>query len=219
MRYYPLNRVKTNLKTSGGEFLLGNADYRGDYYETYDGNYYSGKDPIQGPSQKLEKKELPDLLRNETETPRSLNRTKVLNLTQNTEDYTRVAASPSATQSYLIPQPYYPLPTEEDYRRRSIIRYFAKKRNQAGFVIEIDKTTYDSLQKADSVYDYVTYDAVSCLWQIVGPLYDNRTAKKYKVAGIYDTNKRLVESKEETFRGLIAYINGDYTKFARITPI
>jgi hypothetical protein len=36
--------------------------------------------------------------------------------------------------------------------------------------------------------------------------------------GVYDTNKRVTEQKALTFRGLIEFIGGEYTKFAKITP-
>jgi nitric oxide reductase activation protein len=36
--------------------------------------------------------------------------------------------------------------------------------------------------------------------------------------GVYDTNKRVTEAKQKTFRGIVEFIGGDYVKFARITP-
>jgi hypothetical protein len=95
------------------------------------------------------------------------------------------------------------------------MRYFAKKRNDIGYVIEIDKETYQSLLKKDSVYDYITFQSIDLFWQITGPLRDDRKNKEYKVSGIIDTNKRLVEEKDKNFRGLIEFIGDNYDKYAR----
>lgn len=215
MKYYPLNRVKTNQKTSGNELLLGGAPYRGSYYQTYEGKYYSGPDPIQGPSIEL----IPVI----QETAQDLKTLKsTTNLPDNNDPLIQeygliVPTKAGQNVNYQTPQPYYPKPTEDDYARKSFMRYFAKKRGQAGFVIEVDKATYDSLKNTDSVYDYVTYEAISTLWQLVGPLRDTQTNKQYKIAGIVDTNERLINAKEPSFPGLKAFIGGEYAKFGKPT--
>jgi hypothetical protein len=50
--YYPKYQVKTNLYTNGGDFILLNnsTQYKGYYYETSDGRYFSGKTPNESPS-------------------------------------------------------------------------------------------------------------------------------------------------------------------------
>ncbi len=207
MRYYPANRVKTNLKTTGGEFELNGVPYKGFYYETYEGEFYTGKDPIQGPSQKLTKPIIP-----------GFNTDKPLRIVDGNEEYNTIAnVNPQSLATYQTPQPFFPQPTDEDYARKSFVRYFAKRRGQKGYVIEVNQATHDSLRNADSVYDYVTYETISTLWQLVGPLYDDRTNKQYKIAGIIDTNKRLIEAKDPVFPGLIAFIGGEYAKFAKPT--
>ena len=210
MRYYPLNRVKTNQRTTGNQFLLDGVPYRGLYYETYDGKYFTGPTPNQGPS-----KELIPVIEETVQTIKKLKSTT--NFPDNNDPLVQNynIAGTANTLLYQIPQPYYPRPTETDYKRKSITRYFAKKRDRAGYIIEVNKETHDSLKNTDSVYDYITYEAISTLWQISGPLYDDRTNKQYKVAGIIDTNKRLIEAKEPGFAGLVAYIGGDYAKYAK----
>lgn len=217
MQYYPANRVKTNLKTTGTEFLLKGAPYKGFYYETYEGEFYTGKDPIQGPSDLLTKIEAPTTDPYLKEAATSTSKTRVLTDTKALVDYANVAQDPATSQTFLIPQSYFAQPTAEDYARKSFTRYFAKRRNQKGYILEVDKATHDSLKSTDSVYDYVTYEAISTMWQLVGPLYDDRTNKQYKIAGIIDTNKRLIEAKDPTFPGLIAFIGGEYAKFAKPT--
>lgn len=207
IRYYPLNRVKTNLRTNGSEFLLNGQPYRGYYYITYDGNAFTGKDPVQGPSLTLSKIEIPKPSTNVQNGP--------IPGVEN-DVYNNIAVpSLQVLPTFQTPQPFFPQPTDTDYKRGSITRYFAKKRDQAGFVIEVNKETHDSLKNTDSVYDYITYEAISTFWQITGPLYDNRVNKQYAVAGIIDTNKRLIDLKEPGFPGLKAFIGEDYAKFAK----
>lgn len=215
MKYYPSNRVKTNQKTSGNELLLGGVSYKGSYYQTYEGRYYTGANPIQGPSI-----ELFPVVEETVQDLKSLKSTT--NFPDNndpvTQEYSSViTAKGKQPANYQIPQSYHPQPTEDDYARRSFTRYFAKKRGQAGFVIEIDQTTYDALKAADTAYDYINYECISTLWQLAGPLRDDRTNKQYKIAGIVDTNERLINAKEPTFIGLKAFIGGEYAKFAKPT--
>ncbi len=217
MRYYPLNRVKTNLKAQTGEFLLNGRDYRGSYYETYNGEFYTGKDPIQGPSERLVKKPVPVVAPGIRPDLSDGNTTRVLSNTQTLTDYQKATGTPIQTQTFQVPQSYHPMPTSEDYARKSFMRYFAKRRNQKGYIIEVDQDTHDSLKNTDSTYDYVTYESISTMWQLVGPLNDDRTNKQYKIAGIIDTNKRLIEAKDATFPGLVAFIGGDYARFAKPT--
>lgn len=218
VRYYPLNRVKTDQHTRGDEFLLDGKPYKGYYYTTYDGYIYTGKNPLVGPSRALTS--VQDLGNDEVASltaPSTRATNKPVRSSENTT-YTS-AAAPTLQQiaTFQAPTPYFPKPTDTDYKRKAFMRYFAKKRDRVGFIMEVDKATHDSLQSVDSVYDYITYESISTMWQLVGPLHDDRTNKQYKIAGIIDTNKRLIELKDPGFPGLIDYIGGDYAKFARPT--
>jgi len=209
IKYFPKNRITTNLYTKGNEFYINEKSYIGAYYRTYDGKVFSGKDPINGSSQELTPFKELDVINEE-------NKGGIF-LDSNTSDYIN---NPNIKNlnSYLLPTQYYPAPTDNDYQKGYIMRYFAKKRNDIGYVIEVDKDTYQSLLKKDSIYDYVTYQSIDLFWQITGPLRDDRKNKQYKVSGIIDTNKRLVEEKDKNFRGLIEFIGDKYDKFARPTP-
>ena len=52
MAYYPKSQIKTNLKTSGDEFILSSTKekYIGFYYEVSNGDKFSGKTPESGPN-------------------------------------------------------------------------------------------------------------------------------------------------------------------------
>ncbi len=55
--YYPKSQVKTNLYTNGGDFTTRNpiTPYKGYYYETANGKYFSGKTPNESPTFELVK--------------------------------------------------------------------------------------------------------------------------------------------------------------------
>lgn len=210
IKYYPKNRITTDLYTKGNEFSLNGKPYIGAYYKTFNGKIYAGRNPVVGSSQELQSI-------NNTVSLNSINTNKsTIVLSKETEKYTQNANNINL-QSFEIPPQHYPQPTENDYSRGYFMRYFAKKRNQIGYLIEISKETYLSLLNKDSIYDYVTYEVVDIFWQLTGPLRDTRENRQYKVAGIIDTNKRLVETTDKNFRGLIEYIGNQYDKYSRPT--
>jgi hypothetical protein len=210
IKYFPKNKITTNLYTKGNEFSINGKSYIGAYYKTYNGKVFSGKDPINGSSQELVLINTPP----DDAYPTRISNPPGIFYNENTSDYIN---NPNIKNlnTYLVPIQYYPAPTDNDYQKGYIMRYFAKKRNDIGYVIEIDKETYQSLLKKDSVYDYITFQSIDLFWQITGPLRDDRKNKEYKVSGIIDTNKRLVEEKDKNFRGLIEFIGDNYDKYAR----
>lgn len=210
MKYYPKTRIITNQYTRGDQYQLNGKPYAGAYYKTYNGKVYAGANPTIGSSQELQDIENTNININ-------LDKKKsVIILNTKSDPYIK---NPNIKnlQTYQIPPQYYPKPIDSDYARGYIMRYFAKKRNDNGYVIEISKDTYLSLQSNTSEYDYITYQATDLFWQLTGPLRDTRVNKQYKTSGIIDTNKRLVETKDKSFRGLIEYIGEKYEKYAKPT--
>lgn len=211
IKYIPKSRITVNLYTKGNEFTLNGKPYIGAYYKTYNNKIYAGKNPIVGSSQELQ----PLPVSNKEKYP-NINIKGGILLDSNTQRY---ISNPNIKnlRTYQIPPQYYPNPTDSDYARGYIMRYFAKKRNDNGYVIEISKDTHLSLQSSNSEFDYITYQSIDLFWQLTGPLRDTRVNKQYKTSGIIDTNKRLVETKDKSFRGLIEYIGGKYDKYAKPT--
>lgn len=100
MAYYPKNKIKTNLTTSGKEYLLSSNlnQYSGFYYKLYNGEAYTGKFPGDGNNEKL---------------------------VPITQGITQPPVQSSTTSE--VPPLY---PTEQDYSNGMFIRYFSKKRNE-----------------------------------------------------------------------------------------
>jgi hypothetical protein len=210
IRYYPKNRIKSNQYTSGGEYRKNGADYAGYYYTTYDGRVFTGKDPYDIdaniPLDKLVSQTMVSQINEDTSINKTLN-------VQAPFDPSYVFALDQ--QTGVTPQQYYPEPTPEDYQKGFFIRYFAKKRNESTGIIEISKASFDNYQINSNLLAYSIYQTVDVFWKLTGPLRDDRVGKKYPEAGIIDTNERIVTSKDQVFKGLKAYIAGNYTKFSR----
>jgi hypothetical protein len=215
MKYYPISRVVTGLISTGESLLLNGEPYTGPYYKTYDNKLYTGNDPVTGDSKPLSSarptaggsdiSEFPVAM---TYTIASTDSAKEYNILKN--------VNLPEQESFVRIKSFFPQPNSLDYQKGSITRYFAKRRNQGGFVVEINKDTYLSLQKPNSEYNYEMHVTAELFWQISGPLVDSVNTKTgIRTAGIVDTNKRLVESREVYFKGLMEFIGGKYSKFAK----
>lgn len=212
LRYYPSFAIKPNLNTVGNEFTLNGKPYSGKYYETFDGRAFTGSTPEVGPSEELKR------------VPVYLSAPGLNSLNISDRDKKRIAnitgLIPSTETSSRIPgQPnsYYPQPTEQDYRKGYIIRYFTKKENERGFVTEISQDEYNSIVNGTADYDITIYQTTTILWKLTGPLNSKRESQYNVIPGIIETNQRLTESANRTFLGILDFIGGDYAKFARPT--
>jgi hypothetical protein len=204
VRYYPASKIIPNLVASGVQFLDKNGNfYTGKYYKTYDGFQFSGPNPDVGPSEPLRKN--PDF-----SSMSALANSTLANFQKNTllAQSNRMLEKPSS---------YYPQPTEADYKRGYVIRYFTKRENQAGFIIEISQQEYSSIVNGTANYDISMYQTTKILWKITGPSNSQRQSQYNIIPGIIETNQRLIETANKTFLGIVEYINGDYTKYAKPT--
>lgn len=207
LRYYPTSKVLKN-QNSSGEFLDSSGKtYQGKYYTTYDGRSFSGPSPEIGPSEPLQKI-------NEYPSSPVLSG---LNLTEIQKESLASKTNVSSNRIPGKPNSYYAQPTSDDYRRGYVIRYFTKKENNA-FITEISELEYNNIVNGTADYDIRLYQTAKILWKITGPLNSQRKSQYNVIPGIIETNKRLTESANKTFLGILDYIGGEYTKFARPTP-
>ena len=209
LRYYPLSRIIPNLYTRGNEFTSPDGKpYIGKYYRLYDGTSYAGANPVVGTNELL--------------TPSSAT-TALLTAPTNVTNYTIAKTQGQASN---LPQsdtelteilPYYPVPIPSDYQQGYFTRYFAKNVTGPQYIIEISQTDFVQLQNGKVSPSILGYESMSMLWQLTGPLKDTRVSQYQIQGGVYDTNKRVTESKQKGFNGIVEFIGGDYTKFAKIT--
>jgi len=212
LRYYPSFAIIPNLTTSGGDFILNGQPYSGKYYETYDGRAFSGSTPEQGPNQELQRipyyNSAPGLDSLNLSSRRKRQLAQIAGVQESTPTNPRIPGQPNS---------YYPQPTEQDYRKGYLIRYFTKKENEKGFVTEISQDEYNSIVNGTADYDISIYQTTTILWKLTGPLNSKRESQYNIIPGIVETNKRLTESANRTFLGIVDFIGGEYSKFARPT--
>lgn len=198
MPYYPKSRIIENQQSNPGQFILPNGkEYIGPYYTTFNGKSYTGPNPYSLNSIPLT--EISTLLVSENINPslKEYKGLKPLNL------------------SLTDPTPYTPKPTEDDYKRGKITRYFARQRNGTKFkIMEIDQPTYDNLSNNRGGLNTSLWKVISIFWQISGPLYDQHSGGIRTKAGVIDTNQRILNNAEKNFIGLKQYLT-DLKQFAR----
>ena len=220
IKYYPLTRIKTNLYTRGGDFTTPDGkSYTGRYYTQYDGKSYTGANPAFGTNLPLTAIKLTNLS-DQYVSDFSGKQTGIAILAKaSTADYNNALGTPQDFKVQLTNlQPYYPVATPSDYQQGYFLRYFAKTVTGPQYVIEISQSDYANLQNKNVSPTMLGYLSTKILWQLTGPLKNTRVSQYQIIGGIYDTNKRTTEAAAVNFVGLLAFIDGNYTKFARITP-
>jgi hypothetical protein len=210
IRYYPLFRVKINQITRGKEFFINGKPYVGLYYTTYDGKSFTGPNPNLGPNEELS-------------TVSSYNNTNVgLQNLQDSQGSTKFVTGLSAvtnnansTQKNIIS--YFPRPIQSDYNLGYIDRFFVKQQNNSGYITEISPQQYTEIVNGAVGYNVSLLQTLNIRWKLTGPLNAKRISQYDVRAGIIDTNKRLVEQANPNFFGIVDFIGGNYSKFAKPT--
>lgn len=189
--YVPKSKILESQFTNGKEFIIESSKklYIGYYHSISDREFFTGKTPDFGGKQKLKK---------------------------------LVVKKPSYegekiyTDDFTPPAPFYPQPTEDDYKVGFMTRYFMKRRtDDYTKVTEISPIDYNKNFKFTSgAIDTNIYVAVKINWKISGPLYNNFQDPHFPKPGIIETNKKLVKIKEQVIPGLSLFIT-DYSKFSK----
>lgn len=204
MGYLPKKLVNSNLTTFGGEFVDSQGNlYEGPYHELFSGKTYSGNTP-NSPNKKLIVPN-PNLQPQKTQQIPSVIGNEYNSLNPVNQDLYKFGADPES---------YFPTPTGQDYRRGTITRYFAKRRNAKPLEIkEISETAFNSITSQDGRYNYAIWEVISLFWKISGPIRDSKDQYGVLRAGITDTNERLREQANQQMRGVKGYLS-DLIQFA-----
>jgi hypothetical protein len=204
MGYLPKRLVNSNLSTFGGEYIDSQGNlYEGPYHELFSGEAYSGTTP-NSPNKK-------PLFPNSNLQPKSSQQISSIignqynSLNPVNQDLYKFGADPES---------YYPTPTGQDYKRGTITRYFAKRRNAQPLEIrEITQTAFNSISTQDGQYNYAIWEVISLFWKISGPIRDSKDQYGVLKSGIRDTNERLREQANQQIRGIKGYLS-DLIQFA-----
>ena len=198
--YYPKSQITPNLYTNGGEFVYANTlqNYKGDYYKTSKGEYFTGKTPQDGLNELLILSQLNEGIQTTTQND-------IVSFF-NTDD-TQVGDYLNITnQSLIAPSiPTYSatLPTQQDYQNTEFRRYFCKKTNEIIY-LEISKETYDKLVAQDPQILFELYIPFNLPWQLTG---DREQ--------VYKTNRNITElvSVRQKLPMLAEYLKMDFSKY------
>jgi hypothetical protein len=208
--YIPKNRIITNLQTNQNEFVYKgtNTFYNGYYWKSYDGKYFTGKNPNDNPIREIEpsstinkntiisSSQTPILFVDYIETPLEdvnmvVNYSIIKNIDLNKPDIK------------LLPSQYYPTPTQDDYNLGAFSRYFVVKSNE-NIYLEVNKDTYDSINNQSTDWAWELYVPFTILWTLTGER-DN----------VFITNRNITQLTEQRLkrRGLQEFLKQNYLKF------
>lgn len=197
MSYFPKSQITSNLYTNGEELVYAksNTNYKGNYFKTSTGKYYSGTSPQDKPNLPLKIKPNLDNVNSDAffiPSYTAIIQSSFTQLNNIDVNFTRTLPLPS-------PNP----PNSLNYTNGVMRRYFCKKTNQTIY-LEINKDTYDKLVKKDS----------SILWQLYQP-FTLTWALKGNREQVAKNNQNAVEriSNKLNMSMLIEFLNKDYTKY------
>jgi hypothetical protein len=202
--YYPKSQIKTNLYTNGSELVTttNNQLYQGYYYETSNGQLFTGKNPQDGPNILLSRQNLTTLYdpTNVLDNPDFDNTIYYYNVTDiNYND----ATNTDTNQVRIIPSFNPTLPTDQDKVNGQFNRYFCKKNNEIKY-LEINQDTYQKLQNKDPKIAWDLYTPAIVLWIIQG----NQNQ-------VFLSNKATVQALEQNipWYGFSQYFQDKFLKY------
>jgi hypothetical protein len=197
--YYTKAQVKEGLITAGKEWMFTDGtEYIGQYHTYTTGEVFSLARYIVDKSKKL----IPYVEPTE-EDSNTIN--KAVNFEY--DAIKRISVTNSKT-----PIPRIITPTQSDYNRGYITRYFVKKINET-LILEINLDDFNEVG-SDGGLDVNIWKPFSLKWKISGPISDaldtNGNIVEY---GVVDTNKRTLDVYERNYKGITQYFNNNLTQF------
>lgn len=193
MAYYPKSQVKTNLYTSGNEFVVQSdrTNYEGSYWTNSKGQYFAGKNPQQQPTIQL-------LKVSPTETS-----DEVLIPKKTSAWFTSYPNQLLRDNPGVSPNKAQPTPTDDDYMTGEFTRYFTKKSNQ-NIYYEIAKSDYDKLVNQDDSIKWQLYQPIKIIWDLQGI-----REQVYQA----NVNTVLIAEKNQKLPGFRKIFKGQYLQY------
>ena len=213
--YYPKSQIQGNLYTKGKELVVEktNKNYKGYYYKTSDGSYYSGKLPNNPTEQKLIPNRVYQNPKYDPTNPSTpippvfKERKENVKVTYDLEMEYILANSTKYSDNLIAPLNRVVLPTDQNYQRGQYVRYFLKKTNGPLYKEQHFKDYQKYIEK-DPQVQYDLYLPISFTWVIKGD-------DKNKVGNI---NLNTLKNTEKTFKikGLVNYFKGKYSQYCKL---
>ena len=161
MMYYPKSQIKTNQTTLGREFQLVSSkkEYKGSYWSTSKGEYFTGKSPKDSPNERLEKISSMEI---------DPSTGKVFYEAFPNDFFIESTSYYAAKNISKKPKaPRNPISTFPSNIKGNFTRYFASKTNEITF-IEISKNEYDKLKNKNSEVNWTLYEPIKIEWMVEG---------------------------------------------------
>lgn len=112
---------------------------------------------------------------------------------------------------------YFPSPSDEDYERGYVNRYFAKKIGIInGEIIEISKEQYDEYNGNLSTYNGLMHKFLMIEWKIKGRIRDLHENGVLIESGILDANLRTLRNAETIMPGIMNKFKIDFSSQSSI---
>tara|TARA_R110000782_G_scaffold218445_1_gene305848 strand:- start:371 stop:1216 length:846 start_codon:yes stop_codon:yes gene_type:complete len=219
--YIPKNKIQTNLYTSGEDYknITTGIPYKGYYWTMYTGKIFTGKNPEDKPTEELiEIAAVTDSIWDLTEKKQTFQQyvdnydsEVVPGQYQNMIDvgaYNRVRKV-DISITKLVPQQYYPTPTDEEYELGVFTRYFIVKTNELVYT-EINKNTYTKLLNQDTQHLFELYIPFKLQWTLVGGEVEVSNANRTQIE---IREERLNKTGLKEFMQTPTNFNYDYLQF------
>jgi|TARA_R100001224_G_scaffold113501_1_gene99097 hypothetical protein len=214
--YIPKNRILTNQYTSDNKLMVKETQefYRGYYYKTFEGKYFTGKTPNELPNVELVEVEdvgvtyKPEQIQNEIafgDFPTIFDEIDTPGYDEGmVVDYARLQGI-NLLQSTrtIIPTQAYPTPSIDDYELGQFTRYFAIKINQDTY-LELNNEVYGKLKKQDAGYLWQPYQCFKIQWTITGIEEEVRNT---------NNNIVLIQERKMKRQGFGRFLKFNFTKF------
>lgn len=194
--YYAENQIEKNLFTRGKEWMTLDdwQEYVGPYHKYSTGEVFTEIHWIPNVSKKL------TAYRNRTKMYfKYTDLTEFVNV--NGQKYKLLSSSDTNMGNLRSPVYSKLPPTQEDYTKGYMKRYFAYKRNEINTIFfEIDATQVDSYSNKFGGTNHILYGLLEIKWKLTGPEFDEYVNGILMKSGVVDTNSRIIEENSKKFR-------------------
>ena len=190
--FYPLSKITPSLHTSGSEFFLKETqkDYKGSYYSTYDGKFFTEKTPSSNSKELIKYSKL---------STRSENSVSSL--------YNKITNTGKSSPKYI--KAFTVLPTEADYANGFIQRYYTRRVNgDASSIKEVNKEDFNTVKTNP------LYTQVEVTWIITGVLEDTILAQGIISHGVVTKNYQTILAAEKQIPQLLSVVQ-DFSEFSK----
>jgi len=188
MSYQPKSTYQI-LETSGNEWKTPQGiPYKGSYILTSNGAYMGNDITKKGP----------ELIKSFPSTFTTINN---IQETMEVNEYFRL--KPDTVKFIQLTKPIIStktLPSKQDYKKGSYVRYFAKKVNSSVEYYEIDKKTYQSINASNPEYDFYSFRVDKLIWALDGD--------------VIKANKSILLQKEKRFPN-VSYLFPNLSEFVK----